>query len=146
MMKATELRLGNIIQDTRHPKRECTIFRLTCGIDFSITYHYDKSKELSYSKENSDALQPVTLTKEWLLRLDFNLVEESPFPLIKLPYYVKNGICLFFNESPPENTWLIGWADKRFDNGYQVTTGRWIHYVHELQNIHFAITGNELTF
>jgi hypothetical protein len=90
-------------------------------------------------------IEPIDLTEDWLKKFGFKKIEESPFTEdISLKYWVNNRVCLFFNESPPEDTWLIGWADQRFGK-YSVVTGRWIHHVHELMNIHFALTGEELT-
>jgi hypothetical protein len=134
-MKAQELRLGNLIQDTIHPERQCKVFRLTSGNDFNITYQYDKSKELSYSKENIDALQPIPLTKEWLIMAGLSKVKSF------------------------DDSWLIG--NFRLEpsslclHGYgfririSLTESVWLNdvdYVHQFQNLYFALTGTELTF
>ena len=125
-MNALELRLGNIIKDTRHPERECTVFRLTCGVDFNITYHYSKSNELSYSKENINALQPVPITEEWLRKLGF--VAEG----INYHTFSKNGSTVLL-QTDGRVFYLTTCSDVEFK------------YVHQLQNLYYAITGNELT-
>lgn len=122
-MRETELRIGNIVY-IKSKNKQCTI--------------------LSGSEiDNAEDMEGILLTEELLKRFGFTLVEQSPFETITLKYWVKNRICLFFNESPPENTWLVGWADQRFGK-YSVATGEWITDVHTIQNIFHALTGKEL--
>ena len=126
-MRPEELRLGNyfktnIVQqvDIEH-------------LEFLLNPHTDHS-----------AVQPIPLTSEWLERFGFALVKESPFEGLKMKYWVNNRVCLFFNESEPFNTYLLGFADQRFGK-YSVVTGDWIYHVHTLQNAFYAFTGTELT-
>lgn len=88
-------------------------------------------------------IDPISLSEEWFKKFDFKLVEESPFEDIKLKYWVKNRICLFFNDSPPYNVYLLGFADQRFGK-YSVVTGDWIEHVHVLQNAFYALNNEEL--
>lgn len=124
-MKATELRIGNLIQDTRHPERNCTVFRLTNGNDFNITHQYDKSKELSYTNENCDALKPISLTEEWLVKFEWEIMKGENY------YFLDNN---YFSINPNGQLYYM--------NDYTAVD---IKYVHQLQNLYFALTGEELT-
>lgn len=69
-------------------------------------------------------VKPISLTEEWLLEFGFNLITKSTNK-----YMVKNLAgqpCFFY-----KNKKLI----------YQNTI---IEYVHQLQNLYFALTGDEL--
>lgn len=94
---------------------------------------------------NSNSIEGISLTKEWLERFKFSLVKasDSPFLNCGMDYWVKNAVVLFFNESPPENTYLLGFAECRF-GVYQCVTRQWIREVHELQNAYSIWTGQEI--
>ena len=139
MIRVNELRIGNIIQDTRHPERQCTVFRLTSGIDFNITYQYDKSRELSYSKENSDALQSIPLTEDWLLKFGFSqvFITDPQEPDAESKYWIGD-----FELFEVLNQFVFYCFDMNRDCIYKALT---ISSVHQLQNLYFAIYGKELT-
>lgn len=92
----------------------------------------------------------IPLTEEWLVKLGFEKVmKPNTFKNHKLPYWAINGVILFFNESPPENTYLACVGDFVSDfkcGGEYIALGRlWITTVHDLQNFYFANVGKELT-
>jgi hypothetical protein len=133
-MNANELRLGNYIQDTNYPERVCRVFRLTQGNDFNITYHYDRVCECSYANERKESLQPIPLTEEWLMKFGFKLTISNKDSGYKQYGINKNGFDIMFSidcnccpECFIENI------------GIEIT------YVHQLQNVFFALCGEELT-
>jgi len=130
-MKATELRIGNLVT---HNYREDEVFSLSGFILYKLTVTENTGDELF--------CKPITLTEEWLLRFNFK------------PYcYLFNGelltgyipFNLFFHE---ENTYIV----QKYESKYYVMTNgenRQIvsdgfEYVHQLQNIFFALTQKEL--
>ena len=132
-MQVRELRIGNYIQDINHPERICRVFRLTSGIDFTITYHYGRSCEESYAKASQDIfIQPIPLTEEWLVKFGF---EDGPskggFALTKN----KLSIHLPDISYPQGRTYFNSWCI--IDHS--------VKYVHQLQNLYFSLTGEELT-
>ena len=134
MIKPNELRLGNYVKYPFHELQVCQLF-----VDsFQGMYVGGRG---CYMYESCDG---IPLTSEWLLKFGFEKKPKNTFKNIALPYYCLNGVCLFFNESPPDNTYLIGYG---FNHGsdYYVATARWIDSVHELQNYYYALTGEELT-
>lgn len=78
---------------------------------------------------NSIAKEPIPLTEEWLERLGF---EDLPD---------------WLNEWKKDIYWLNE-VGETFQLGIGVTTPKWqrtqIKYVHQLQNLYFALTGEEL--
>lgn len=135
-IRAEELRIGNLVQ---HEIGVCTVNMLR-GQDIGL---YDEALELLGT--TLKRVSGIPLTEEWLVRFGFSLIEtDIPFERPKMKYWVNDGICLFFNESPPDNTWLVGFADCYFGK-YSVVTTDWIYYVHTIQNIYHATKGRELT-
>ena len=72
-----------------------------------------------------DDLEPILLTEEWLLKFGF----EKKSGWDDYEYYIKDEVEIIFNENV------------MFKNSIE----NQIEYVHQIQNIYFALTGNELT-
>ena len=110
-MKASELRIGNYIQNSHG-----TIFNV--GI-VMLGGQYD--------------YHPIPLTEEWLLKFGFEYVESYDNYKIKAGDYW-NSVKFY------EGEWCYNNDDS--DAGcYFLTT---IKYVHQLQNLYFALTNEEL--
>jgi len=76
-------------------------------------------------------IQPIPLTEEWLVKFGYNKRSTYKKRINDKLYYTdkKTGINIIY----------IG-------RGYKFTSGRGlIKYVHQLQNLYFALTGEELT-
>lgn len=151
-MKPTELRIGNLILS---PDGIVTVVHRIdgqnelqeLGYKGSVTievYLQTSGKIFGYHGVWLDKCSPIPLTEEWLIKFGFQKVEkEDNFDNINLKYWAKDGLLLFFNDSPPYNTYLAGWGCMR--NGkYYVATGQWIDTVHQLQNQYHAFRGTEL--
>lgn len=123
-MKANELRIGNYIKLLN---KETTVGEL---FDDGITTDLDNhSYEYIY-----DLVEPIPLTEEWLLKFGFVFEDEQHHEYFGS--YLRddlNGYSLIVNKN--ENKFIL-----RTDV-FDLTT---ISYVHQLQNIFFALTGNEL--
>lgn len=128
MIKQNELRIGNYVQWSDEP---------------GVYVPWMHGHWLGTFNENYPFPEPIPLTSEWLLKFGFTKVNTHSFENIKLKYYCKDAVCLFFNGSPPENTYLTGHG---FNLGmeYYASTAKWIDSVHELMNYYYAITGKEL--
>lgn len=114
-MKAQDLRIGNIIHD---PNK---------GVD---GYTYVTSRTIHALDSHPCDFQPIPLTPEWLERLGFEKVKD-------------------INEhSYPD--WTLGIVTLHQNvHGFFVLADYkgmiCIHHVHQLQNLYFALTGEELT-
>jgi len=72
---------------------------------------------------------PIQLTKEWLLKFGFEFDEEDDgYQKGKYKVSVSDEGCLFF-----------------INIGYYPEEIAEFNYVHQLQNLYFALTGEELT-
>ena len=123
-MKIQELRIGNLIYLIDRSNE----VHLTVEIPFVVAEITQKSvkaypfKEhlyqvLKYEEFSIRDIQPIPLTEEWLLR-----------------FKLKNNYIFYCRIT---------------DNGYEVYYRREfttkIHYVHQLQNLYFALTNQELS-
>ena len=95
------------------------------GLTFSITPH--DINEL-FNDPSDDYYNPITLTEEWLLKFGFEMDKGGIFWI--------NNKWGFHGYLTPDNIFcIIGYSEKHLN----------IKYVHQLQNIYFALTGEELT-
>ena len=123
-MKASELRIGNYLQ---HPERGLIIVR---GIETDFD---DLNRENTVNDFAVSELLPVPLTEEWLLKFGFK--DDEPHTYINLDEHsvmsiqfdqYKKIISLF---SAGAHYYLLE-----------------IKYVHQLQNLYFSLTGQDLEF
>jgi hypothetical protein len=115
-MKVQELRLGNLIYNT---KGEVDVVNMDA---------------LKYMLRYPDPLcqaGPIPLTEEWLLKFKFGLY---PWGYV---FYINEefGVLIRISRKPELSFWL------EVGNGLR----SYIKYVHQLQNLYFALTGEELT-
>lgn len=113
-MEATELRLGNWIND------DCQI----CQVEY-IAAH-----------DNWENVNPISISEEWLLKFGFEKQDEKNF---KKEYYrIKIDIII-----EHEDDVRVGISDGTGDLYLKYADYK---YIHQLQNLHFALTGEELAF
>lgn len=116
-MKATELRIGNYI---KQPNGVNTVFCISDGEDVN-----------TFPEEE---IEPIPLTEEWLLKFG----------------WVWNTECNSY-EKYPNGDARMNLAYKSGNNSYtmfnyvlKAIIADRIWYVHQLQNLYFSLTGNEL--
>jgi hypothetical protein len=121
MIKKNELRIG------------ITVFYF----GRETTLHNETELLNAFEQLEMGFIIPIPLTEEWLLKLGFDMNPDwnkkrmdgcVSFLELGYLYIAQNmlgGITLYDNES--------------------LSTGVHIYFVHQLQNLYFALTGNELT-
>lgn len=119
-MKATELRIGNLIEykieDKLDERKE---WWKVSKVDFQdLTW-------LDSNPEDSD-FRPIKITEEWLLKFGFVKKEIGYSKLTEM-----------------EQCFLISFGKHTSVNGIKFNNE--IKTVHQLQNLYFALTGEELT-
>lgn len=132
-MKASELRIGNYVH---HNERNylssyldsyLTVCELT---EKSITTFYHSCHGGIQVVRNKKDYQPIPITEEWLLRLGFE----------------EDGIGWYFLQIEDHVT-KLGYCynviSKIFEINEMEING--IQYVHQLQNLYFALTSKDLT-
>ena len=116
-MKAHEYRIGNIVMGNKP-------FSLKAN-DIALAYNHEKFKGEPRWKD-------VPLTEEWLLKFGFEKLTEkgSGFKSTSYTYTGKVALIVHFD-------------------GVRLSVNFWQgnekKYVHQLQNLYFALTGEELT-
>ena len=120
-MKANELRIGNLISDING--NLCLV--KTIREDLIIAKYYS----VGYCIGDEEQFNKVELTEELLLKFGFEEKSKSK------NFYL--GSFRFHISKPANYDGFI------FCDGYDVITDR-IKYVHQLQNLYFALIGEEL--
>lgn len=114
-MKASELRLGNWVEYGNYVNLKL--------IGISELFQILNDGGATVPPSNYEGLKPIQITEDWLLRFGFEKVNSSG-----LKYYnnSKLNITLDFSIN--------------YDAGQRV----YLKYVHQLQNLYFALTNEEL--
>jgi len=124
-MKPQELRIRNLIIDKLRPDRgPVEVFRLTSGSMYSITYHYGKAFEETY--QNNDCFKHIELSQDWLLKFGFEKIN-----------HIRDGLIF-------KKAWLVFEGTGFYATWRGGPIGK-IESVARLQNLYFALTGEELT-
>jgi hypothetical protein len=129
-MKASELRIGNLVDLGNRIAKISEIYHKACTVlDL---------EETQDTIEDYERTKPIPLTEEWLLNFDMELTDgfsnsrklylnNYENDISKITYSPKEGLLRLSN-GDPKGTILIPH----------------IKYVHQLQNLYFALTGEEL--
>lgn len=128
-MKATELRVGNIVNISEDWYRRNPHLSKTPKQRIVDSINYDgligTSIYFANGYEIEDDLDPIPITEEWLLKFGF--------------VYKSYGYG--------DSEWKQWWFNGYFINGFRCATSNVeIKSVNQLQNLYFALTGEELTF
>lgn len=131
-MKATELRIGNYVNQGQYSEQPLTAYNI-----YQLELKEKGGKVADYYND----IEPIKLTEDWLLRFGFHKwgVDDMPstvsFELAPLNIqYSKNTNCYGWLFEKREENNSLSWYPKVE-----------IKYVHSLQNLYHALTGNELT-
>ena len=129
-MKTTELRIGNLIE---YKGEILPVSSLHCD----DTFRLQKGEESigCFSACNANGVQ---LTEEWLLKFGFiTKWNDGGRNVLRTEWSIK-GMTLFFNTRGSDKKTACIWHDIGFDSSVR------IKHVHQLQNLYFALTGEEL--
>lgn len=121
MIKATEIRIGNIL-------KEGTVFSIEFDPCVKKYYCYFVEKE---SPIQTKSLNPIPLTEERLIKFGF---QKDGYD-----YWVHNEIYFELRDLNHGNYCLTV-------NCGEYNIGKPIQYVHQLQNLFFSLTGTELIY
>lgn len=124
-MKVNELRIGNIISPLGKG--------ITSVEGFCIWDNLIQSS--NFTERDIKDFEPIQLTEEWLLKFGFEPVELN----VDKTYFIDNGRkCLEIDLSSCTVLYQSNIGIKYIDLNID------LEYVHQLQNLYFALTGEEL--
>ena len=132
MFKAKSLRVGNFIKGNTGTETVRMILGYEGNPEVHEIYKHLIGVEENRNSYNLAEINPIPLTEEWILRLGFEKKKKKSgiFEKARLRLGLGNG-CLCY---------LI---DEDNENGYYIPNCG-IKFVHELQNLYFTFTGEEL--
>lgn len=141
-MKASELRIGNFLAqgdtcvEVSGVSKENFGVKFTSPTTFISTYTWD-----------TEIVSPIPLTQEWLERLVFEKYQWTDAWFIRtrlgdlMIHFAHNSIHTYFtrvtNDSKGQKMNGRSWG--------LIDTTQNVRYIHQLQNLYFALTGEELT-
>ena len=122
VLNPESLRLGNFIL------KNGKIYKITTL--FFVDLHDGTVRE---NYNNSYVIEPIKLTEEWLNKLGLNVNK----------WFCENSYCVVEDKTGDTS---YGWCMKVQNASHtkEIEFG-YFKYVHELQNLYFALTGRELT-
>lgn len=130
MIKATELRIGNItnVGIVRAIHHDHVLMDCYVRFDDGKKMGFDSAEEVFVSDTLSyDEFDGEPITEEWLLKFGFIDDKSNGFDLsiIHIEFILSIGFVYYVNG--------------------EATNSIIIQYIHQLQNLYFALTGEELT-
>jgi hypothetical protein len=123
-MKPTELRIGNLVKNNEPRYGNKILVIESIGDNDTVNVFF---REYPMS-----ALEPIPLTEEWVLKFGFESLENTGFfrKYYNDKYYILSNPKQQYTEICVNS--ICGGQSKT-------------QYVHQLQNLYFALTGEELT-
>jgi hypothetical protein len=113
-MKASELRIGNLV----YFFKDAPAMVIAIASDsLCIT------QSGGFINPKIEEIEPIPLTEEWLLKFGF---EKVRWGMSKYPIEIRGSVVMFGNASAQRNLHIK------------------CKHVHQLQNLYFALTGEEL--
>lgn len=127
-MNVTELRVGSII----NIGKEVIIIELCDFVD------------IFYQKDTLKSYEPILITEEWLLKLGFKKYNYiKGLEEVVTGYLLDELLLTYFDAKHSLNGegYFIS-----LNNEKSILNRLPLKYVHQLQNLHFLLTGNELKY
>ncbi|WP_347219308.1 hypothetical protein [Chryseobacterium sp.] len=126
-MEAKELRIGNYCQQFLGVGDD--------GADYK-TIEIEANDIYRISGLINHEIEPIELTEEWLEKFGFEIEKSSTHCIAFNEIGYEHELQLDKEFGTDENCWNI----TKYGGGYRL-----VYYVHQLQNLYFALTGEELT-
>jgi hypothetical protein len=118
-MNTNELRLGNLVDLGNRIAKIIEIAHLAC-----VVVDLEETQD---TIEDYERVKGIPLTEEWLLKFGFEKNDNNQFILME------GSVDILFNKD------LNGWTCDGINFSINMT-----EHVHQLQNLYFALTGEEL--
>ena len=126
-MTSNELRIGNLVYVPSGIKK------FVCGTTYKNIFYTSNLQNSTYGQAYDYECNPIPLTEEWLLDLGFTTIEITE-ETEETEAVIFDFKFSFINKTGTE-VWFLSYNGELFKE---------LKYVHELQNLYFALTGKEL--
>ena len=130
-MKAHELRIGNYLQRNKYV---CVVQEIN-GVDNGVVAQFIEEMPMGMHEYNTI---PIPLTEDWLLKFGFEKTVTATEGFFKVRIQYTIGRFFILNSNAEKPSFGIGLHDVW--DGISLD----LKYVHQLQNLYFALTGEEL--
>ena len=131
-MKANELRIGNLVDLGNRIAKIIEISNLSC-----VVVDLEETQD---TIEDYERTKPIPLTEEWLYKFGFEDIDKSDNDYITYTD-LNHDYYLQIDVRRKDGKYSI--LDNSFDDLRDFSMVD-ISYVHQLQNLYFALTGEEL--
>lgn len=136
-MEVKELRLGNLVLFDNENIMELA----SINSDDTIRLWREKETDTTCGCFRLNRIKPIPLTEEWLLKFGFTIRDKN----YSLNYGGESMRYAFLDN--PKNIFILYFHGRHGFNVYESRRSEdyCIQYVHQLQNLYFALTNKELT-
>lgn len=132
-LKINQLRIGNWVKPNNSSGIESNE-----GTVFSINNHL-VSVSPNRNPYDIHLIDPINLTNDWFSKFGFDVIDDQYFS--KHTRCGIGGLGITMKDHLPM---VLVVDERQYDGIYRQVIGKQIKYVHELQNLYFALTGEEL--
>jgi len=124
-MKANELRIGNLVDLGNRIAKVIEINHLAC-----VVVDLEETQD---TIEDYERTKPILLTEEWLIKFGF-----------KRHHADYSNDVIYIKNVPNNIEFEWGIYPNELGSGVQIKNRKLLKYIHQLQNLYFALTGEEL--
>jgi len=135
-MRVEELRIGNWVYYVNEYAKFEELRVSSLHSDNTLRLKKD-GESIGCFRAKSLIIKPIPLSDEWFDKFGFEEIAPSQWRLNKIL------IIELFDEDLPAVKYVVGVQDQSNERMMILPTDNF-KYVHQLQNIHFALTGKEL--
>ena len=133
MITANELRIGNFILNSNGK------IEIVETLRYGLINSYDIGDEETCGE---DCYNPIPLTEEWLVKMGFEIDRTGDLSIM-----INSAVTHLFFNKVKDFFYPMILVEAEFSGlGSNCVGLNSIQYVHQLQNLYFALTGEELIF
>ena len=132
-MKVTELRINNLVNYGVNVVPIKSI-HTESFLKNEVSVYVELNEKLSNYCLNIDEITPIPLTEEWLLKFGFEKEVD------RIDIFTKQRLRIWKGYNGKSLCYLV---DEDNENGYYLKD---IEYIHQLQNLFYALTEEELSY
>lgn len=132
MIPANQLRINNLVYYNNQHNEIGLVTEIKTSLIPKIDYVGINNRiDVYYQTKH---INPIPLTEEWLLKFGFTRHHAN----------YSNGV-IYIKNVPNNNEFVWGVYPFELGSGFVINKSKSLKYIHQLQNLYFALIGEELT-